>query len=109
MKKEGNKVPKVGDYVICKEYSDGNGNSNDEFFLKFLSENIGQIIKINLYNTINCSFVVEYNDVPRELSEYFSYENYRSNSRKMFIDEIVYFSKNKKDLDMYITANKYNI
>jgi len=99
------KYPEVRDYVICKEEYYG----NNELILKFLSENIGQIIRINKFNDDNYSFLVEYHDLPKDLSRYFSSEKLGINMRRMCNNEIVHFSKNKEDLEIMIGARKYNL
>ena len=89
-------IPKVGDYVICQEKKYDKSDISD-----FLKNNIGQII---------CSFEnselfsIKYSNIPDDLKFFF-----KKNCRGMFINEIKYYSKNKKDLEIYITANKYNL
>jgi len=103
-----NKYPVIGDYVICYEE-----NMNDELS-KFLSENIG-IIFLNFSDT--CSEEIKYRDdslvkyfnVPESIKYCFNYIDSSSSSRIMSRKEIIYFSKNKEDLEIILTANKYNL
>jgi len=106
--------PKVGDYVI--------GSSG--YFLdetnEFLKKNIGCIVsyKENDYN--NTRYQVEYRNTlttPPENEDIYVFVpnlddgTYGEPINFVFLynNEIEHFSKNKKDLDIYLNANKYNI
>ena len=98
--------PEVGDYVICDE-SDG----PTELHI-FLSNNIGQLIKIDkdedeiedadLYLRFRVKY--EYRDISKKCLNYFS----RSN-RIFFLSEIDFWSSNKEDCEAFLDASKYNI
>ena len=94
--------PKIGDYVICNE----NLSYYDEL-VNFLSNNVGRIVLKN-YTIVNVCFdyLVQYDYIPKELDIYF-YNS--SNLRPINIDDIIKFSENKEDLEMYINAKKYNL
>ena len=107
-----NKVPKVGDYVICEEDMKITVDSF-ELFSIFLSKNIGQIKNSCLDNGYD--FLVQYDTIPVNLNRFFSYyedDKYFSNNgccRSMYIKEIKYFSKDREDLEVIIEAGKYNL
>jgi hypothetical protein len=99
-------TPKIGDYVICDDIYYKN---NQHFHFRyrqlnnFLKNNIGKIISLDgLYND---RFSVKYKNIPHQIKiSYFT-----DNIRPFELEEIVHWSKNTKDLEMYITANKYNL
>jgi hypothetical protein len=101
--------PQIGDYVICDE-SFLFHNENDYSFKKILdfeNSNIGQYIKDIKLDTF--PYLIQYENVPNfEYFEHGSTYGY-SNCRKMSLDEIRYWSPNKKDLEHYIITNKYNL
>ena len=96
--------PKIGDYVICIDKG-----QDDEEFIDFLSNNIGKIVSIGIKLYISYDYVVQYEYIPEEIAYYFHTYNKNKNSRPMNINEIIEFSENKKDLEMYIDAKKYNL
>ena len=58
-------------------------------------------------------YVVKYNNVPDEISDYFAYDVTDNNSphdkRAMRKNEILYWSKDIDDIKMHIESNKYNL
>jgi len=92
--------PEVGDYVICFDSVNGKiGELNI-----FLSNNIGIFIDTE-YTVKGYPYLVKFKNIPNNLGMYTE-----DDSCMMFMkDEIVHFSKNKKDLDIYIDQNKYNL
>ena len=86
------KQPQIGDYVICKDISSNRIN-------EWIKNRIGKIEEI--IEESSFSFVVEYLENPSDNNE-----NY---SRRFNRKEILHFSPNKEDLEMYINANKYNL
>jgi hypothetical protein len=90
--------PEIGDYVICRSFY------NNKYLNIFLSENIGQIVIINdksLY-----SYIVKYNS--KDLKNLRTLFN-NAGFRKFQENEILHFSKNKEDLELILSARKYNI
>lgn len=95
--------PQIGDYVICNEIPRkyiGNDDKNIEDFLK---NNIGIYVKNQ--NSVQNSYVVKFNNIPKNMALRFDSTGQRAFSR----NEIIRFSPNKKDLETYINANKYNL
>jgi len=97
----------IGDYVICKEKS-------GDILNKFLLNNIGQIVDINYRE--EHPYVIKYEDIPEILSGRFDEvvkkddPDYTYKDRRvMKYQEIIYHSKNKKDLEPFILSNKFNI
>lgn len=101
---ENNKEPKIGDYVVCY---DGDSELKD-----FMFNNIGQIVKINKkgYGHKNNlgHYLVKYKNYPKELENEFTWDDI-DGGRPMRKYEILHFSKNKKELEMFIQMNKYNL
>ena len=96
---EQNIEPQVGDYVICQ---DGSYSVENNYEKKtFISNNIGKIIK---YDTGSASYpyIVYYETAP---SNYFT----MGKTRPMGRNEIMHFSKNKEDCEIYLAAKKYNL
>lgn len=99
--------PKVGDFVIIK--------TKDlpqlyNFYGDFIKTSIGRIWKIHSVNF----FLIKYENIPKEIKDYFSYSDYSKglnigNSILVHKRDIIYWSKNKEDLDYIIDAKKFNI
>ena len=105
--------PQIGDYCICyEERLDPNDNDNI-ILINFLKNNIGKIIRerdpnIDAINP-NIHFFVQYENIPKELYIFFRFVNGRNDVRGMSKKEILKYSKNKKELEIFIDINKYNI
>lgn len=90
--------PVVGDYVIIE--------SNDIINLNlkhFIENNIGQITKFFKFDE---TVLIKYTNVPKDLRIWFS-----SNAQIITfkLEYIKYFSNNKEELEVILTANKYNL
>jgi len=99
--------PQIGDYVICEDQYD-----DEEEIATFISQNIGQCIDINKGSqTDKISYFIQYKNVPNN-ELFFEHtvinKNY-TNVLEMFLEEIIHFSKNKEDLQIYLDVNKYNL
>lgn len=101
------KLPKVGDYILIKsKYVEG-------VFNEFFKYNIGIVVRKGyLY------WKVKFNNIPQHLksrklkNEFKSDEEskiYNKCTWTIYEDEIIDFSENKEDLEMKLTANKYNL
>ena len=94
--------PKIGDYVIIKNYP---GTTFYIEMYEFISNNIGQIIKSE---NLGEFFRISYNKLPNNIAGFFQpYENkyYRIFNKDMITD----FSSNKKELKLKLAAKKYNL
>jgi len=93
--------PERGDYVIavCTE------NVSNKKMLEFVNNTIGKLM-LSEYDSLIDTFeyTVKYDEIPEELSEYY----FSISGTKCFY-ELKYWSKNKKDLETIISANKYNL
>jgi hypothetical protein len=94
-----NTLPKIGDYVVCKDLSNPTKILGD-----FININIGKITSKKSED----EFYIQYENVPPEIQEYFKYSNIK-NTRYFLDNEILFWSKNKTDCEVYISSNKYNI
>jgi len=93
--------PKIGDYIICKE-RDIKKEISD-----FISTNIGRILTVGqgIYD-----LVVQYENVPDDLTPYFSYNRAEGrNSRGIDINEIIFLSPDKSKAEVFLDSKKYNL
>jgi len=97
--------PQIGDYVICEEDPSYSGLS------QFISTKIGKIIGFSKNGYYH---IVQYQNIPELLKFYFTYQDFDNLKRyyncvPMLTENIKYWSKNKKDLEAILAANKYNL
>jgi len=90
-------IAEIGDYVIART-----SNTHIEDFVDFINNNFGRIIDIE-----NDYIQIEFKNIPDKL-EYF-FDGFYGNRRTFTNDKIVKLFKNKKDAEIYLTANKYNL
>jgi hypothetical protein len=88
---------KPGEYIIY--YNEGQHD-----LLQFLNNNIGQARN---YGT-DSSIQIEYINVPDNLKGYFTY-SYGTYVRFLTTKNIIFHSPDKKDVEQFIAAKKYNI
>ena len=106
--------PDIGDYVICKEEVEGLINVDITNELNnFLLSNIGKVIgtkggEISEDYDNEYPYLISYEKVPRKLKFCFEYSS-DNNARVFGINEIEFWSKDKKDLESIISAKKYNL
>jgi len=94
---------KIGDYVICDDKSDV-----PEHSIEFIKNNIGKYVKF-ITNSVY-SYIIEYENIPNECKSEFEENMFNDiNCRRMELKEIKYWSKDKKELEEVLAANKYNI
>jgi hypothetical protein len=97
--------PEIGDYVICKD-------SGSLYVNDFLKSQIGKVVRTDTENRVFKQlypYVVQYSDIPKSLIGSFMMDEDYPNSRGFYLYEILYWSKDVKDLDFYPDANKYNL
>jgi len=102
------KKPEVGDYILA------NVNFFDEKYIKFLNENIGQIVKIypQSEHENEDKAMVEYKKRPEEDIWYMFYSDALERNiynTSIWVKNIVAFSKRKEDLEMILAGKKYNL
>ena len=95
-----NTKPKIGDYVICKDYLTEVYN--------FVLNNIGQIIDI-VSNYHGDQYVIKFENIPENIKNWFYNYNNDRNTRSYDENEILYFSNNKEDLEIILQTKKYNL
>jgi hypothetical protein len=91
----------VGDYVVLKMWD----HPNDKL-VNFVNNNVGQITDIT---SLNINVKIEYENVPDTIRQHFSICKNNKFMRPFHTNEIKYYSKNKKELELSIAANKYNL
>ena len=101
----------VGDYIIREE---------DRFneLKPFFKENYGVVVDIprstkkdkkNVLGEVSLiQYIIQYYNVPKELYNFFNRKN-GNFYRYCSLDEIIYHSKNKEDVEMKLSTQKYNI
>jgi len=98
--------PQVGDYVICRE-----NFIPDKDMVDFISNNVGHLVMIrgnNIESAAFCGYIVQYENIPTDIRGFGRYDNFK-NCRLMRRFEILHWSKNKEDLEIYIDTRKYNL
>jgi len=100
--------PEIGDYVICQnppKWTSIN-KSNTEMLNNFISSNIGKLVKNDIWHlpdNRNCKlYIIEYQNIPNEIEEDFIFN--QSSHRAFLKEHIKHWSKNKKDLESYISS-----
>ena len=98
--------PQVGDYVICREHFIPAKDTVD-----FISNNVGHLVMIKENNIKSAAFrgyIVQYENIPKDIRGFGRYYNFE-NCRLMRRHEILHWSKNKEDLEIYIDVKRYNL
>lgn len=94
--------PDVGDYVICDEQ-----NCFDKIAIEFIKNNIGVCIKIKRKPGEPELFLIKFLNSAPDLC-YFKNDK-KGNSRYFYLEEIVFWSKDKEDVETYIVAKNFNL
>ena len=94
--------PQVGDYVVCSVII--TTGVKDEL-IKYMNNNIGKIIKKE--DRTKQQYYVYYENATVDLFVRYTGENYWC----WWFDknEILYYSKNKEECEVYLDTKKYNI
>ena len=104
-------APKIGDYVICRDMTLENYTNENET-LNFLANNIGQISRFTSAEddvlTIYKYFIT-FDNIPKNISHNFNIHDKYKSGRAFSKDEIIYSSPNKKDVEIFLVQNKYNL
>lgn len=99
-----NNTPQINDYVYCQT-----GYAKD--FNNFLKNEIGQIIKIKHIKLKGLNPTTpRYNYIIEFQKPYGKYDTSRNSQSVTFeLKNIIYYSKNKEDVQTYLDALKYNL
>jgi len=95
-------TPEKGDYVICNSVSSSETSLND-----FICYNVGIILDIRTKEIVKYPYMIKYEDLPEYLVNYS--KNYDYNTIPFKEDEILYWSKNKEELENILFTNKFNL
>lgn len=100
---ENNNEIEIGDYVLCS-YDTDNMSYNIKNLSNFISNNIGVVID----NSDEYNIDIKYDNVPENIKMFFNGKdsNIRLGTERYLV---LAFGKTIKDIEIYITANKYNI
>lgn len=93
------KLLEIGDYVVCEEEKSYYSDALNEF----LFNNVGRIVE---KGGLSKYVLVEYENIPIEVKKYFNEKESTRIFRNKFI---LYHSKDKKDCEIFIDTNKYNL
>ena len=95
-----NNKPEIGDYVLCKAPN----SALNPYLIDYLNSNFGQIVDEFTTNTMGINYYVEYENIPEELKPKFlkSKRIYRE-------DSIIEYAKTKEELEVKLSAKKYNL
>jgi len=94
----------IGDYVICDD-SLLNSNNNFKKINDFISSSIGKYVEYEINISEKCPYTIKYYNIPQELNDYF----YIEGRIRMKFSDIKYWSKDKKELEIILNSNKFNI
>lgn len=104
----------LGDYIVCKdELFEYPTKNNDKDFVDFISNNIGRFVEINDGDRYahQYKYLVQYQNVPKNLSDYFDlykgYNSLRAFSRSEIIRKAT--PEEIEELKIKNDAFKYNL
>ncbi len=103
-----NEEPQIGHYVFCEEEDTNDGNDASREVKMFIKNNIGVIMGKLYDKNIRYPYIIHYKHIPTNIKNDFEVIGY-DNCRTFRKEEIKKFSTNKKDCEVYIQANKYNL
>jgi len=81
-------APEVGDYVICD-------STNFDLLKNLVKNNIGKLIQIEKVTRDDDNYYIKYTEIENDIVFWRS--------------EILYWSKDKEELEAILTAQKYNL
>ena len=111
-----NNIPEIGDYVLLYDLTDYGIDSGDNFKM-FINNNIGIVHDIQ-YNVFNHDegYYVMYSNVPDNIRQFFKKINTNNVTlgnngvtSTWFVEDFLMFSKNKKDIEVFLQSKKYNL
>ena len=105
---ENIKEPEEGDYVNCEEEIIFDRSANKEL-IDFISNNVGKIYYVRDEKVTTRRYVVCFENVPEDIESRFDMREFGLLSRNYNEKEIVFFSENKKDVEIFIQTKKYNL
>ena len=89
--------PEPGDYVICEDSGTFTGELDE-----FIKNHVGQFIQMD---AVGDFYIIRYENIPNYLKGGFYYNDCTIMERH----EIKHWSKNKEDLEIILSLNKYNL
>ena len=96
--------PQIGDYILLNLKGFG-----DKDMRKFLDNNIGQLISYESeFNKRVYKISYDSDAIPYDLKPYFNFKN-DIFSVGFRLSTLEYWSKDKKDVERYLEAKKYNL
>lgn len=97
---------RINDYVICHDESTALLRRNN--LNKFIDNNVGRYVEYD--STADFKYVVKYENIPINLRDIFQMNDDDVDGLIWFDKtEILKFSKNKEDLEIYLQIKKYNL
>lgn len=103
------KKPVKGDFVICTVTNFANDYSLSRIFTDFINSNVGKVVGID-YMGKELNYFIRYENIPIELRNWFnSNPSEPSSGFRRFEDNILYFSSDREDCEIFLATNKYNL
>ena len=107
-----NSYPKVGDWIICKIDENTIEAPNRQQLRNFFDNNIGKVV--GPVNPTNNYVSVRYFPIIEKYKETYRYFKRKTMGENddyinMNNNEILHFSPNKDDIEVYVQTTKYNI
>ena len=103
-----NNIPNIGDFVQLKFPP----NTMQSYHTQYMDTHIGQIIDYIFYDMNNTDKIVGikviYNNIPEDFKAKFK-DNITSIKTSLNIKNIVAFGETPEDVELKLTANKYNL
>jgi len=99
---EGN--PEIGDYVICNDNHDSTINDFSDID-NFMMSSIGMYVKNDYDKYPTHPYAIRFYDIPHNLHIFFNSDN----TVRMKRTEIKYWTQDKKELELILKSNKFNI
>ena len=97
------KGPKIGDYVLVN--TDFNGNE----YQNFVNNNVGKIKNIKHSKSDERLATIEYKNIPASILYRFDGYDLSKNVTQIVFDDIIEWSKTRKDMQVMLTGKKFNL
>ena len=103
IKKSDKNRPHANDYVcVDDEFFNNDKCVGHIEYRNFINDNVGKITTIDTHEEY--PIYIKYKNIPKELDSYFE-----DDEITVKFSNILFYHKNKKDVEIYIASNKYNL
>ena len=103
--------PRVGDYVICQDSLSHDHDDLNYYLLSHIGqiavwETSGDTFDINVGNQV---YMVSYENIPDDVSHFFEMDADGMVRRSFWRKEMMYWSPVKKDVERYLTQQRFDL